>query len=67
MKRQKTIAALITAVLGTAQLIAEPLEIGMKIPKIIGVTESGEKFDFQAKGAKGRLLVYFYPKAGTAG
>jgi len=45
----------------------EPLQLGAKIPSVKAVDQDSVTFDLAAEGAKGYLLVYFYPKAFTPG
>ena len=47
---------------------AEPLKVGDAAPAVIGTTETGAKLAFADVYAKQTYtLVYFYPKADTAG
>jgi len=46
---------------------AEPLAVGDAAPAISATTETGATLDLGDVYAKGMTLVYFYPKAGTAG
>ena len=46
---------------------AEPLTVGTAAPAIIAKNQDGEPVNFADVYSKGTTLVYFYPKAGTAG
>ncbi|HEY5812947.1 MAG TPA: peroxiredoxin [Terrimicrobiaceae bacterium] len=46
---------------------AELLTVGSKAPVITGKDQDGAAVNFADVYAKGTTLVYFYPKAGTAG
>jgi thioredoxin-dependent peroxiredoxin len=46
---------------------AEPLAVGTAAPAIIAKDQDGETVNFADVYSKGTTLVYFYPKAGTAG
>lgn len=46
---------------------ATPLEIGARIPDVAGIDQDGKAIQLNEAGAKGLLLVYFYPKADTPG
>ena len=46
---------------------AEPLTVGTAAPAIIAKNQDGEPVNLADVYSKGTTLVYFYPKAGTAG
>jgi peroxiredoxin Q/BCP len=46
---------------------AEPLAVGSKAPIITAKDQDGDPINFGDVYSKGTTLVYFYPKAGTAG
>jgi thioredoxin-dependent peroxiredoxin len=46
---------------------AEPLAVGSTAPTITAKDQDGEPVSFADVYSKGTTLVYFYPKAGTAG
>jgi thioredoxin-dependent peroxiredoxin len=46
---------------------AEPLAVGSQAPAVTGINQDGTPVNFADVYAKGTTLVYFYPKAGTAG
>lgn len=46
---------------------AEPLELGTKIPSVIGIDEAGKALPLAEAAKQGYTLVYFYPKADTPG
>jgi peroxiredoxin Q/BCP len=46
---------------------AEPLTVGTAAPAITAKNQDGEPVNFADIYSKGTTLVYFYPKAGTAG
>jgi len=48
-------------------LHAEPLAVGAPAPKITALNQDGQSIDLGSIYAKGLVLVYFYPKAGTPG
>lgn len=66
MKRTILLATMILSLLGL-RAAAEPLDVGASIPAVSATTDSGETLDFAATAKTGYLLVYFYPKADTAG
>ncbi|MFN5804207.1 MAG: peroxiredoxin [Opitutia bacterium] len=46
---------------------AEKLSVGASLPAVSVNDQDGNKVDLAQEGAKGYLLVYFYPKAKTGG
>ena len=46
---------------------AEKLAVGDAIPDVVCNDQDGKPVDLAKEGAKGTLLVYFYPKAKTGG
>jgi peroxiredoxin Q/BCP len=46
---------------------AEPLTVGTSAPVVTATDQDGEPVNFADVYSKGTTLVYFYPKAGTAG
>jgi thioredoxin-dependent peroxiredoxin len=46
---------------------AEPLTVGAAAPTIIAKNQDGQPVNLADVYSKGTTLVYFYPKAGTAG
>jgi thioredoxin-dependent peroxiredoxin len=46
---------------------AEPLTVGTSAPVVTAKDQDGEPVNFADVYSKGTTLVYFYPKAGTAG
>jgi peroxiredoxin Q/BCP len=61
------LAALVACFALFTKTRAEALKVGDAAPAISGVTETGEKLNFADVYRKGYTLVYFYPKADTAG
>ena len=51
----------------TSDRTMKPLEIGASVPAVTAKNQDGSDLDFVQIGAKGKLLVYFYPKADTPG
>jgi len=45
----------------------EPVHVGSAVPAVTCSDETGQAVDVAKEGAKGLLLVYFYPKADTPG
>jgi peroxiredoxin Q/BCP len=45
----------------------EPVHVGSAVPAVTCNDETGQAVDVAKEGAKGLLLVYFYPKADTPG
>lgn len=43
------------------------MPVGSPAPHVTAVDQKGQPLDFSTVYAKGTTLVYFYPKAGTAG
>src|ERR1035437_2889214 len=50
-----------------SKALADPLKVGDAAPTLSAVTEAGETLSLGAIYPKGYTLVYFYPKADTAG
>jgi thioredoxin-dependent peroxiredoxin len=46
---------------------AEPLAVGAALPAVSEQNQDGQVVDLAKVGAKGYLLIYFYPKADTPG
>lgn len=66
----KSFLRLAFAILSCTPLVTladSPLQIGSKLPSVKVVDQDSKTFDLAAEGAKGFLLVYFYPKADTPG
>ncbi len=59
-------AAVSSLAFGTL-LHADPLPVGSPAPHVTAVDQKGQPVNFAEVYAKGTTLVYFYPKAGTAG
>ena len=53
--------------LAASLLHADPLPVGAPAPNLTATNEQGQPVSFSDVYAKGTTLVYFYPKAGTAG
>jgi peroxiredoxin Q/BCP len=67
MKTIARIAATATTLIVATCASAEPLEIGAAIPAVSQKNHEGKEIALAEVGAKGYLLVYFYPKADTPG
>ena len=52
---------------GIQKSIGAELKIGDPAPVVSGVRETGEKVNLSDFSQKGKVLVYFYPKADTPG
>jgi len=65
MRRLFVVAALLGA-LGMAA-IADELEEGAEVPDLTVTIQSGETLNLKELTSRGYALVYFYPKADTAG
>jgi peroxiredoxin Q/BCP len=66
----KSIAQVITAAVTTlfaSQAIAEPLVVGAALPAVEQKNQDDQLVKLAEAGAKGYLMVYFYPKADTPG
>jgi peroxiredoxin Q/BCP len=46
---------------------AQEIKVGDPAPVLTGVTHSGESLELKSLTSKGKVLVYFYPKADTPG
>ncbi len=55
-----------TAIFATNAL-AEPIKVGASLPAVEQQNQDGKTVKLAEVGAKGYLLVYFYPKADTPG
>jgi thioredoxin-dependent peroxiredoxin len=63
----KLLTAITTGVLATTNAVAEPLAMDADLPAVSQKNQDGETVKLAVVGAKGYLLVYFYPKADTPG
>ncbi|MGL5017464.1 MAG: peroxiredoxin [Luteolibacter sp.] len=66
----KTIAQILTAASATifaSNALAEPLSVGAAIPVVEQKNQDGNVVKLAEVGAKGFVLVFFYPKADTPG
>lgn len=66
----KSIAQAVTAAVSTlfaSQALAEPLAVGASLPAVEQKSQDDHLVKLAEVGAKGYLLVYFYPKADTPG
>ena len=45
----------------------KPLKVGDAVPAVVCPDQDGNKVELSKAGAKGLVLVYFYPKADTSG
>jgi peroxiredoxin Q/BCP len=61
------LVAAVCSIFGGTCCAAEPLELGKGIPEVEAKTQDGKTIKLQEAGAKGWVLVYFYPKADTPG
>ena len=66
MKFMRVLAALV-GLFSISTLKADPLEIGAKAPEVTAVDQDGKTVALGELYRKGYVLVFFYPKAGTAG
>src|SRR5690606_23357922 len=57
----------ITTLLTFSQLALAKIEVGSPAPKVSGTTEAGATLNFEDLYKKGKVLVFFYPKAHTPG
>ena len=62
-----TFAAAVLLALSPVALRAEPLEVGATLPAVTAVDHEGRRVDLGETAREGLVLVYFYPKADTAG
>jgi peroxiredoxin Q/BCP len=53
--------------LGGIFAMAQEIKIGDTVPELVGTTETGDKIELKTLMSKGKVLVYFYPKADTPG
>lgn len=44
-----------------------PIDIGTRIPNVVGIDQDGNPVDFRKAAATDFVLVYFYPKSDTPG
>jgi len=63
----KALATMLLSLLPFLGSAAERLAVGDALPAVICNDQDGKAVDVAAEGAKGYLLVYFYPKAKTGG
>ena len=63
----KALATMLLSLLPFLGNAAERLAVGDALPAVICNDQDGKAVDVAAEGAKGYLLVYFYPKAKTGG
>ncbi|MGL4398314.1 MAG: peroxiredoxin [Luteolibacter sp.] len=66
----KTITRILTAASATifaSNVLAEPLAVGSAIPVVEQKNQDGKLVNLSEVGAKGYVLVFFYPKADTPG
>ncbi|MDA0766874.1 MAG: peroxiredoxin [Verrucomicrobia bacterium] len=59
--------AAVCSIFGGTCCAGEPLELGKGIPEVEAKTQEGKTIKLHEEGAKGWMLVYFYPKADTPG
>lgn len=67
MNQVTKILSAITAGVFTANAAAEPLAEGTALPAVSQKNQEDQTVNLSDAGAKGYLLVYFYPKADTPG
>jgi peroxiredoxin Q/BCP len=67
MSIQRWILALGILSLAGMKSVAEPLEIGARIPAIEARDQSNQPVQLDEAGKTGYTLIYFYPKADTPG
>ncbi len=67
MKSITQILTAVTAAVFTTNASAAELAVGADLPTVEQKDQSGQLVKLQEVGAKGYLLVYFYPKADTPG
>lgn len=60
-------AMLLSLFSGLGSAGAAPLKVGDPVPAVTVNDQDGKPTDLAKEGAKGLLLVYFYPKADTPG
>jgi thioredoxin-dependent peroxiredoxin len=66
--RLSLLAAMMLSLLsGFGSAEASPLKVGDAVPAVTVNDQDGKPVDVAREGAKGLLLVYFYPKADTPG
>jgi peroxiredoxin Q/BCP len=66
----KSIAQILTAASATifaSNVLAEPLAVGSPVPVVSQKNQDGKLVNLGEEGAKGYVLVFFYPKADTPG
>ncbi len=63
----KALATMLLSLLPFLGSSAERLAVGDALPAVTCNDQDGKAVDVAAEGAKGYLLVYFYPKAKTGG
>ena len=65
---KKTLIRVLTLAGSVAGVVhAAEIDLNAKIPTVQSVDQNGVVVDLATEGAKGFTLVYFYPKADTAG
>jgi thioredoxin-dependent peroxiredoxin len=64
---QKLASFFLLGVLAVAPAVAAPLAEGEKVPAVEAVTHAGERIALGEALKEGFTLVFFYPKADTAG
>ena len=67
MRRLSQLLTAATATIFATQVLAEPLAIGSPVPVVQQKNQDDQWVKLAEIGAKGYLLVYFYPKADTPG
>ena len=67
MKRLTQILTAASASIFASNALAEPITLGSPLPAIEQKNQNDEVVKLNEAGAKGYLLVYFYPKADTPG
>ena len=63
----KTSILLIATLFFGASINADPLAIGAALPEVSATLETGNTIDLSREGARGWVLVFFFPKADTPG
>ena len=66
----KLITQLLTAATATifvSNALAEPIVNGSPLPAVVQQNQDGQMVNLTEVGAKGYMLIYFYPKADTPG
>jgi thioredoxin-dependent peroxiredoxin len=67
MKSFSQILTAVTAAIFTGNALAEPITVGVPLPAVEQKNQEDVVVNLAKVGAKGYMLVYFYPKSDTPG